>query len=327
MKGIMRKSTAAKRKLAAIVLCAMMLVNIFSAAVEDNPAIITLSYDGVEYTYATHAGTIEEFLTIEGIQVKDNDYMSHDKTAAIEDGMRITVSVAKYVTVNDEGTNYGAITYQTTVAGALEEFAIPLKGNDSSFPAADERIYDGIVITVSRAKLVTFTNQGATLQYYSYSRTVGEFLDEMGFVCDEDKKVVPEETSALADGMTVAIKNKVEAMSPLDFDVDLSQARVIICEATAYTAAADECWPYADGFTATGAKCEVGVVAVDPRVIPLGTKLYIETVDGSFVYGYCSAEDTGGAIKGNKIDLAMNTKADCFQFGRRKVKVYILPAA
>lgn len=326
MKGIMRKSTAAKRKLAAIVLCTMLLVNIFSAAVEDNPAIITLDYDGVEYTYATHASTIEEFLTIEGIQVKDNDYMSHDKTAAIEDGMKIAVNVAKYVTVDDEGKVCSSVTYQTTVAGVLKEFNVPaLEGHDNAYPAADERIYDGSVILVSRAKLVTFTNEGYALQYYSFSRTVGEFIDEMGFVCDEDKKIVPEESSALVDGMTVAVRNNVEAMSPLDFGIDLSTARVITCEATAYTPSADECGK-SDGITATGAKCEVGVVAVDPRVIPLGTKLYIETVDGSFVYGYCSAQDTGGAIKGNKVDLAMNTKSECFQFGRRKVKVYILPA-
>ena len=323
MKGIMIKSAAAKRKLAAVVLCALMLVNIFSAAVEDNPAIISLSYDGVEYTYATHAGTIEEFLTIEGIQVKDNDYMSHERTAAIEDGMRITVSVAKYVTVNDEGTTYGAITYQTTVAGVLEEYAIPLEGNDSSYPAADERVYDGIEIRVSRAKLVTFTNDGGTLQYYSYSKTVGEFLDEMGFVCENDEKVVPTSDSPLLDGMTVAIKSKVEAMSTMDFGLDLSQAkRVITCEATAYTSAADECGK-SDGITASGMMFRVGVVAVDRSQIPLGTKLYIESLDGKYVYGYCIAADTGGAIKGNKVDLAMNTKAECFQFGRRSVRVYI----
>ncbi len=320
----MRKSIFAKRKIAAMVLCALMLVNIFTAAVEDNPAIVYLNYDGVEYSYATHAGTVEEFLNIEGIQVKPNDYMSQGRNAKITDGMAITVSIAKYVTVFDEDATYSAITYQTSVGGALEEFGIPLEGNDGAFPAKDERVYDGIQISVSRSKLVKFTRNGSTLQYYSYSKTVGEFLDEMGFECGANEVLSVEETEKLIDGMTIAVKKKVNAMSPLDFGADLSNARVIVCEASAYTAAADECWPYADGLTATGVKCQVGVVAVDPRVIPLKSKLYIETVDGSFVYGYCTAEDTGGAIKGNKIDLAMNTKSDCFQFGRRKVKVYIL---
>ena len=78
------------------------------------------------------------------------------------------------------------------------------------------------------------------------------------------------------------------------------------------------------GITASGMQARVGVVAVDPKVIPLGTKMYIVSTDGKVVYGYCTAEDTGGAIKGNKVDLFYNTKSECLQFGRRSVYVYIL---
>ena len=67
-----------------------------------------------------------------------------------------------------------------------------------------------------------------------------------------------------------------------------------------------------------GTRLRYGVVAVDPRVIPLGTKLYIEG------YGYAVAEDTGGAIKGNRIDLCYTDRAKAEAFGRRNVKVYIL---
>lgn len=78
------------------------------------------------------------------------------------------------------------------------------------------------------------------------------------------------------------------------------------------------------GITASGMRAQVGVVAVDPRVIPLGTKLYIEAPDGSWVYGMAVAGDTGGAIKGNKVDLFFNTYSECIQFGRRTARVYIL---
>ena len=78
------------------------------------------------------------------------------------------------------------------------------------------------------------------------------------------------------------------------------------------------------GITASGMKAARGIVAVDPRVIPLGTKLYIESLDGSADYGYAIAGDTGGAIKGNRVDLFMDTKAEALQWGRRSVKVYIL---
>ena len=78
------------------------------------------------------------------------------------------------------------------------------------------------------------------------------------------------------------------------------------------------------GITASGTKVRPGVVAVDPNVIPLGTKLYVESLDGTPDYGFCVAEDTGGAIKGNKIDLFFETAEEVRRFGRRKVRVYIL---
>ncbi|MBI4733746.1 MAG: 3D domain-containing protein [Rubrobacteridae bacterium] len=65
-------------------------------------------------------------------------------------------------------------------------------------------------------------------------------------------------------------------------------------------------------------RAQKGVVAVDPRVIPLGTRLYIEG------YGEAIAADTGGAIKGNRIDLCYNTPGECFKFGRQTVKVHVL---
>ena len=77
-------------------------------------------------------------------------------------------------------------------------------------------------------------------------------------------------------------------------------------------------------WTATGAYATYGVIAVDPSIIPLGSKVYIVSDDGKFVYGFASAEDTGGAIKGNKIDLCYDSVAECFIFGRRQCTVYIL---
>ena len=79
------------------------------------------------------------------------------------------------------------------------------------------------------------------------------------------------------------------------------------------------------GITASGARAKRGTVAVDPRVIPLGTKLYIKSLTpGVPDYGFAIAPVTGGAIKGNKIDLFMDTVWECLQFGRRPVMVYIL---
>jgi 3D (Asp-Asp-Asp) domain-containing protein len=109
---------------------------------------------------------------------------------------------------------------------------------------------------------------------------------------------------------------------------NFSYSKVLTCNATAYDLSFQSCGKNpghpAYGITATGTRARYGTVAVDPKVIPLGTRMYIETEDGSFVYGYCIAEDTGGAIKGNKVDLFFDSNSDCMQFGRRNVKVYIL---
>ncbi|MBR6826517.1 MAG: G5 domain-containing protein [Oscillospiraceae bacterium] len=78
------------------------------------------------------------------------------------------------------------------------------------------------------------------------------------------------------------------------------------------------------GITATGTVARVGAVAVDPRYIPLGTKMYIVSNDGQYVYGYCVAEDTGGSIKGYKIDLYFDTVDECWDFGVRSCTAYIL---
>lgn len=80
-------------------------------------------------------------------------------------------------------------------------------------------------------------------------------------------------------------------------------------EATAYTGG---------GTTASGLAAKVGRVAVDPKVIPLGSELYISG------YGYCVAADTGGAVKGNIVDLYFNTYSECINFGRRNVTVYLI---
>ena len=77
--------------------------------------------------------------------------------------------------------------------------------------------------------------------------------------------------------------------------------------------------------TSTGATPKVGTVAVNPKLIPYGSKLFIVSEDG-YVYGYGVAQDTGGGVLKNKIlaDLYMDTAKECFAFGKRRIKLYIL---
>ncbi len=88
--------------------------------------------------------------------------------------------------------------------------------------------------------------------------------------------------------------------------------------ATAYTPGAESCGRYADGYTSQGLQAGYGVVAVDPRVIKLGSSLYVTG------YGYAVAADVGGAIKRNRIDLCFDDVDEAMDYGRKKVKVYVL---
>lgn len=104
-------------------------------------------------------------------------------------------------------------------------------------------------------------------------------------------------------------------------------SKIIEAKATAYTASADENGGYA-GLDYMGNPLRLGTIAVDPSVIPLGSKVYVEgyTYDGLPAGGmYAMATDTGGAVKGNRIDIFLpENKNKARMFGIQKVKVYVL---
>lgn len=106
------------------------------------------------------------------------------------------------------------------------------------------------------------------------------------------------------------LQNEREASKMIDAQVSRGGYDIRTMEATAYS--------WTGNKTASGVWPEVGVVAVDPEVIPLGTQMYVEG------YGPAIAADTGGDIKGNRIDLYMATEDECWEFGRQMVRVKII---
>ena len=123
---------------------------------------------------------------------------------------------------------------------------------------------------------------------------------------------------ALAIALILILTAPSPATAPVIFPVKVQEYQepeppapeTVTFEATAYT--------WTGNRTATGTWPSRGTVAVDPRVIPLGTKLYIEG------YGPAVAADTGGAIKGQIIDLYLPTEDQCWQWGRRQVEVRVI---
>lgn len=124
-------------------------------------------------------------------------------------------------------------------------------------------------------------------------------------------------------------KNIIKTISPLDFNVELDEngvpkkySRKLTGRATAYCSTEP-----GGNRTATGKEAQVGYVAVNPKIIPYGTKMYIKTADNRYIYGCAVAEDTGGFVNWSDppiADLYFDTEAECYQFGIRNIEIYIL---
>lgn len=129
------------------------------------------------------------------------------------------------------------------------------------------------------------------------------------------KELMHEEVTKPADELILMGKKGFQTSRS-----SFTRGRVVTMHATAYDPSPITI-PGTTGRTANGMRARYGVVAVDPRVIPLGTLVFVEG------YGFAIAADTGGAIKGNRIDLCYNERSTALRFGRRNVRVHVFGKA
>ena len=163
------------------------------------------------------------------------------------------------------------------------------KTTQTELPYNTKRVYDYNNLTWGEAK-TTKGVKGSSIQLWELSPLA-------------DKQLVLDQALVKPiDNITTIGRKKVY------IDIDKSKYTKMSVEATAYT----------DTRTATGVKPYKGVIAVDPKVIPLYSKVYIPG------YGMATALDTGGAIKGNKIDLFFEDLKEVYLFGRRNITIYVL---
>ncbi|MBQ8266971.1 MAG: G5 domain-containing protein [Clostridia bacterium] len=134
-------------------------------------------------------------------------------------------------------------------------------------------------------------------------------------------KTVGTKKAAVKTSENVKSISTLTPSSPIELDANgnpVNFKKHITVQATAYTYTGNKC--------STGVAPQPGYIAVNPDVIPYGTKMYIKSSDGSYIYGYAVAADTGGFINSrpNNVDLFITSKAACTAFGRRNVEIYIL---
>jgi len=234
------------------------------------------------------------------------------------------------VTLVADGARRDILAPPTTVGEALAFAGITLGEHDRVAPALRDQVSPNQTITVTRVSIVEQTEPielPAPILYVEDTTLRGgqRAVRQFGRAGAGERTKV----TYARDGVVTLEKftnervveqpvPEIVAVWPGAVPAGALIARTMV--ATAYEPGPRSCGRHADGITATGVPARRGVIAVDPRVIPLGSTVYVEG------YGYALAADVGGAIKGNKIDLCYATVRECLQFGRRKVLMWVVKA-
>ncbi|MCL6571787.1 MAG: ubiquitin-like domain-containing protein [Bacillus sp. (in: Bacteria)] len=296
---------------------------------------VYITKDNEKKTIWTTASTVAEFLKEQKIILNEHDQLSPRPQAAIKSKMNIGIKIAFQLTYADGGKKQQVWSTSATVADFLRQQGIKLKKFDRVEPLLTETIAENGFVNVIRVEKVTDVVEEpvqfsvVTKKDEGLEKGKEKIISEgkLGLVTNQYVVLLEngkEVSRKLLDVKQIAEKqDKVVAVGTKDLALQVSRGGVetgteFYVSATAYTAYCNGC----SGTTATGlnlrANPTMKVIAVDPRVIPLGTKVFVEG------YGYAVAADTGGAIKGYKVDIFMPSKADAYRWGRKKVKIKIL---
>lgn len=337
--GMSKLFTGRRKVVTAIVAMSLVFCLLTSFVVMQINTVTVIEEGKQVATFTSFESDKDQLLSAAGVEITDADVVKH--TA---DGRNITIEVTRafnvYVKTADEQVTVKA-TAGKTVKDILEQAGIEYDESDklshtlTDAVSADMEIalIRSVVKTIKETEIIPYTSETkkSDTLYVGTTSTAqkgrnGENTLTYQVIYEDGKevsrKLISKETTKEVRNEIILEGTRVKA--PATFGAKMSKAelagaKVINVTATAYCNTSD-----GGQLTALGNKTGFGIVAVDPNVIPLGSKLYITSADGSYVYGYCIAGDTGGAIKGNRVDLFLGSESECREFGRRSMKVYIL---
>jgi uncharacterized protein YabE (DUF348 family) len=294
--------------------------------------------DGVK-AVSTFKNTVADVLEENNLGIKPQDKVSMDMEAELKDGMNIVISRAREITINSDGRDIIFLTTAPDVKSALGEAQIQLGDKDRVLPELNTVITGDTQIYVTRVeeKIVKqemkmdFTNQvrksdeldkGLVKVIKNGSSGLKELSIKVIFENGNEVKREISEEKVLKEPVNGLIEEGTRTTFVSSRGQVTRFVRAFRMTATAYDATFESCGKHPDhpqyGITYSGLRVRPGIVAVDPKVIPLGTYLYVEG------YGEALAADKGGAIKGNRIDLYYESPEDVAKYGKRTVKVYVL---
>jgi uncharacterized protein YabE (DUF348 family) len=300
--------------------------------------MVTIVADGAESTFYTQARTVGDLLAERGLAPAPSDYVSAALTDPVSDGTRLVIRTAIPVRIAVGTATRTVRTADADVADLLRDQHVRVGRSDLVEPDPSSPLQTNETVRVVRVASWT-AHERREIAPQTIERT--------------DASLAAGKTETIADG-TAGIRDTVVRFTRHDDDapqrtvlasriIREPRARILVrglatysslarlatqgfesavhmagsalhMIATAYTANCAGC----SGITASGVRAGFGIIAVDPSVVPLGTKVFIPG------YGRAVAGDTGGAIVGHRVDLGFDSETAAMNFGRRPVKLYIL---
>lgn len=325
---------------------------------ETNRTFYIYTDDGLR-KHTTAFCTVGAALDELGITLGAKDKIDFQPEDNLPNGTEIKVYRGKTVTVIDGDKETEFVSYAGTVEGALRAADIEIRHHDIVTPERNTKLSDGLSITVTRTSIKDVVEDCVvpyeTEKVETDELPVGETQVKVEGV-DGLKKITYEEiyvedmlygrsiageemvAEPVTEVIMVGVRPKTmyekaweSRLPPRQSDYELATAENTFVDMygneIAYKSVMNgNCTAYSipGGTCSTGIPAQVGVVAVNPNIIPYGTKMYITSDD--VVYGYCIAGDTGGFISHGQVlvDLYYDTEAECRTFGIRDMTIYIL---
>jgi len=343
--------------LAGVVSIAIALLILLYVHGQSNKQFV-LVIDGQVQAMETREALLGDVLAKAQISLQPHDEISLGLSDTLEDGDRVVITRAKQVSLTADGKTKTVFTTADTIGPAIQKLGIELKGSDKIFPSLDTTVAANMEIkiirinkqTVERTESLPFRiiktadpslpkgtvrvaqagKPGVMIQHIEKVYQDGELasmrmLGKEVQTVTKDKiiaigtKVIPKPVVAVKTSKTTSTTAKVSTRSTnvaSKAGVDFNYKKVIKnVSMTAYSS--EE--PGIGTRTASGTRVTEGrTIAVDPDIIPMGWWVYIEGL------GFRRAEDTGGAINGNKIDVYYDSLSNARNFGRKSRTVYVI---
>ena len=265
---------------------------------------ITLVVDGKKKEISTFTGNVEELLIEQEVKYDTNDIINLPLDTKLTDGMNVEVTD---VMVKIEKENK-VVDFETEIVKDSEmkkgTTLVSVEGKNGE----NELVYE---VTYHNGKQVGKKFIEENVITNPVNKVVKEGTKEEIKVEEVKEVKKEEEPKIIEEPVKEETTKEVEQVKETSESSEVSNLGThMVVESTSYCQGS---------VTATGTQARWGVIAVDPNVIPFGTKVYIPQFDKVFI-----AEDTGGAIKGNKIDIFMENSDDAINWGRRNIDIYIL---